>query len=488
MKERIVEHQRLVAASTVGLAALVAGEWIGTQSTSPLMVLTYASALITLVCPDLARPILYALVLASSVGVASFAPLFHFGPINGNDVLFVLLFFSLFPAYLQQRRAANSVWLHRLEFAWLVLILVLVIQAVRSPAASPSETVTQIQFVEGYLMFFPTVAMLSSRSRLKQLAIIGVVFAIMGTLLTIAQSHYGSKEIVSSPFYNTGAWPGSKGIIDGVVRVNLPVTASISFVLLILLSWSMVRPRWWYLPLGAFLLIALLISFARSLWLALIAASAVEVLTMLVLGRLRVSQALRVVVAPIMLLLSLLTAPYIGLASLADAIQERGSEGFVLFASGTGTWGTRLDQTDAALRLWASNPIWGVGFTYYNTFGAYIDLGLPLTLVSLGLVGLLANAFLVGVCCLAAAYRVRAARGLDTMVVAAAVPGYVVWIIVYQQWVTPYAFAVLGVASALATIGSVASETAEVTSPERTGARNGGSVWSGRIVWPVPLR
>jgi hypothetical protein len=316
------------------------------------------------------------------------------------------------------------------------------------------QRLVDLHIVEGYVLFFPTIAVVNSRARFRQVVCIGLMFALAGTALTLAQSLHGLENLFDSPYYAIGSWAGNKQMVGDVARVNLPISDWISFVLLFLFGLSLLRLRWWYLPIAVFLSLAILLNFARSLWLSMLLGMAVEALILAAHHRVGFGKLLILLsLTPIVFLLSLQVAEHLGFSALPDALQSRVDEGFVSFESGTGTWGTRLDQADVALQLWRSDPIWGVGTDYLSVTGQWIDLALPMTLVSVGIAGLVATTYLVGTCCLAALSAVSRALSIgrpEGVALAAAVPGYAMWIIVVQAWVDPLAFAILGFASALA--------------------------------------
>lgn len=465
----LIARQRLVAAILTGVAASAIGAW---AVNSPTLALGAAlAAMLAVTRPTLAMFALFTVNLACHFGLVNLSPLWRLGPFNASDSLLGILMVFTAPVYLRQRRKIASAWFRRLEFAWLLLIGLIAVEALRSPARSILQQLVDLHIVEGYVLFFPTVAVVNSRARFHQVVCIGLIFALAGTVLTLAQSLHGLQNLFDSPYYETGSWPGNKQLVGDVARVNLPISDWISFVLLILFGVSLLRPRWWYLPIAVFLSIAILLNFARSLWLSMLAGMAVEALILAVHRRVSVGKVvILLVIIPIVFLLSLQIAAYLGFAALPDALQSRVEEGFVTFESGTGTWGARLDQADLALHLWQNDPIWGIGTDYLSVTGQWIDLALPMTLMSIGIAGLVTTSYLAGTCCLAALSTVPRALSigrLEGVALAAAVPAYTMWIIVVQAWVDPLAFAILGFVSGLAMITSAISTETQAP-PDRS--------------------
>ncbi len=402
---------------------------------------------------------LYLLVCASSLGLVSLAPLFAIatplGDFNAYDVLLIVLLVSTLPGYLRQRRRLAWRWFRRLEWAWLLFIVLLAVQSLRSPASSLTERFVHLRFCQDYLLFFPSVALLSSGSRLRWFEVAGGAYAVLGTLLTIAQSLHGLENLFASPFYDIGAWNGNKQMVGPLARVNLPISHWVAFALIVLVGMALIRFRLWHLALGGLLSLAILINFARSLWLGLAAALALEALLLCRLGLLRGARALRLAALPAIVGVGIFLAPYVGLGGLTGALSERINEGLYFFTATAGTWSARLDQSQVALAIWQANPLWGVGTAYYEVVGTWIDMALPAVLLSIGLVGLVAEAWLLVVSSLLglATARLGAARASASLVIiGVAVPAQVVLMMVYQQLLDSHALAVLAIATAVASV------------------------------------
>lgn len=413
---------------------------------------------------------LYLVVCAFSFGLVNLGPLFSiespWGSFNGNDALLLTLLVASVPCYLAQRRKTEMVWLRRMESVWMLFIVLLAVQSFRSPADSLTERLVHVRFVQGYLLFFPSIAVLTSGERVRRIAIAGMSFAIVGTVLTVLQSLHGLDNLFDSPYYSIGAWPGNKMMVGDIARVNLPISNWVAFVLLVLLPLSLLRFRPWQLALGSFLFLTILLNFARSLWLGMGAAFLTELLLLIWTRALRPGAAIRLLLVPLGGLAVLAAAPYVGLEGLSQALLERLNEGVLFYSTDSGTWRDRLYVAAAAMQLWESNPVWGVGTAYNLVFGTWIDLGPPMVLVSIGVVGLAIEVFLFAVCVSAGitALRQGLARGsLMLMLIGVALPAEVVLMLVYQQWLTPDCFAILGLASALAVTGHSIIRAAEST-------------------------
>ncbi len=404
--------------------------------------------------------LLYLLVCTFSLGLVNLAPLFYvsstIGDFNAEDILLIALLVLSLPAYLRQRKVLASRQFHLLELAWLVFIVVLAVQSLRSPASSLTQRLVHLRFVQSYLLFFPSVAVLDSMARIRTFAGTGIVFALVGTLLTIAQSLHGLANLFDSPFYDIGVWAGNKGFVGGLARVNLPISNWIAFTILALVAAILLRFRLWHVFLVAPLSITILINFARSLWLGMAAALLGEIVLLLIVRRLSIVRALALcVLFAVCLSTGVALASYVGLEGLRSAMVERITEGVYFFLEGRGTWASRLDVAAAAYELWLTEPLWGIGTAYHEVFGSWIDLGLPAALVSIGIVGLSVEISLLTICAWVGIGTLKQGvrQGAPiVMVVGIALPAFLILLLVYQQWIDPRYCAILAIASALAAV------------------------------------
>ncbi len=401
---------------------------------------------------------LYIIVLGYNLGLYHLEPLIRIstplGDFNGEDIALLLLLVASAPAYVRQRRVLVNYGFRQLEFAWVLFVVLLAVSSFSSPAVSLTERFVHLRFVQGYLMFFPSVAVLTSVGRVRTIVIAGILIAIAGTMLTIAQSLYGPTRMFSSEFYNIGAWEGSGGVVGGVVRVTLPIYNWIAFVLLVLFAYIVLEWRWSTVLLAAFLFITILLTFFRSLWLAMVCAFAFEAILLVWWRGITLRSLGKLLWLPLAVLLSILITPYVGLENITEAIVGRVSEGIYIFTTASGTWGVRLDDTEAALKIWSENWLFGVGTYYYSVFPKWLDLGIAVALLSVGVVGLILSFYLM---LTIAWFGLRTLRyGLEQASVpltlaGMAMPAQVVLMIVYQWWLPPtYVATVLGLGSALA--------------------------------------
>jgi hypothetical protein len=401
---------------------------------------------------------LYIIVLGYSLGLYHLEPLIRIstplGDFNGEDISLILLLLASAPAYVRQRRVLVEYGFRKLEFAWLVFVGLLAVSSFYSPAVSLTERFVHLRFVQGYLMFFPSVAILTSERRVKTLMVVGIVMAIAGTVLTIAQSLYGPTPMFKSDYYHLGGWEGSGGVVEGVVRVTLPIYNWIAFVLLVLFAYILLQWRWWAIALAAFLFITIILTFFRSLWLAMACAFALEAFLLVWWRGITLRSLGKLLWLPAAVLLSILITPYVGLENITEAIVGRVSEGLYIFTTASGTWGVRLDDTEAALKIWRENWLFGVGTYYYSVFPKWLDLGIAVALLSVGVVGLMLSFYLM---LTVTWFGLRTLRfGLDEAslpltLAGIAMPAQVVLMIVYQWWLPPTpVVTVLGLGSALA--------------------------------------
>jgi hypothetical protein len=403
--------------------------------------------------------ILYLVVCVSALGLINLAPLFSIetplGGFTAKDIFLILLLGFSIPAYIRQRRRLASEEFRWLEFLWSAFIIMLAIQSFRSPANSLTQRLNHVRFVQPYLLFYPSIALLDSIERIKKFALFGGILAVLGTILTIAQSFHGLDNLFNSPFYDIGAWGGNKMYVGTFARVNLPISNWIAFVLLLLVAQGLMRLRLWHIMLGAFLAITIVLDFARSLWLAMAAAVGVIVLLYFLHGRLSIPRIYGFIILLLISVgLSLGLASILGFSGLYQAVLARINEGMLFFTTDTGTWGGRQVAAQLAYHIWHLNPLFGIGTDYYPTVGFYIDLGLPLTLVSIGIIGMILEGSLLVVCSWVGLKAMKKGNHKDSpslliITMGVVVPAFVAWMLVYQGWLDAYICSILAIASAI---------------------------------------
>lgn len=407
---------------------------------------------------------LYLIVLASSLGFVNLAPLTPLssdvGKLNAADILLAILAIVTLPGYLRERKKFVMFGASGLELAWVGFIIVVLLASYYSPASSLRERFVNLRFARGFILFFPTVAVISTESRLKAILRWGIVFALIGTLITIAQSLHGLTNLFDSDYYDIGDWVGNKQMVGGLARVNLPVSNWVAFVLLVLFADNLIRSKWTLICLSGILFVTILLNFARSLWLGLFAGFFVEFLYFYRLGLLTSRSLARLAMIPFAIILAVFAADALGIGDLIGAISYRLDEGLFFFKSGSGTWGVRMIDTDMAFKIWGENWLWGLGTAYQKVLGRALDMGIAIVLVSMGAIGLLTLCVL-----LFKSWQV----GWNTLkwglisnshwalLAGAALIGQVTLMIVYQQWLNPYVAPILGVSGGVCVSRSVRS-------------------------------
>ena len=372
------------------------------------------------------------------------------GELNGNDLVLVVLLLWSLPEYLRLRKEHPSPWFRWVELAWVALLIMLGIAALNSVAENMKDRFVHLRFLEPYLLFFPTVAVLTDRRRLRQCMTFGICLAVLGTILTIAQAIHGLTLLTDSPVYNVGSWLGSRGMVGALVRVNLPISNWAAFVILLLVASLLIRWRWWVVGLFILLALTVFINFARSLWLSLFVATVLEIVLFSWNGILDFKSGLRIALVPAVGAIALLVAPLVGLESLGDSMIGRIAEGVQFLNGGSGTWGERVDQSAWTWALLDQGYwLFGVG-TDYQTFSGYIiDLGLPSTLLSVGIVGMTVLFGTLTVCFFAGIDSLKEAVRRDDLaaiVVCVGLPAVIIQRLVYQHWLYPESAGILAAA------------------------------------------
>ena len=386
---------------------------------------------------------------------------FEAGYLSAGDALVALLLILSFPAYLRQRRRIADREARSLELAWIGLCIVLLLSSTNSPAFSIKACLYNLKFVEGFILYFPTVAIINSTRRVKAIAIYGAILAIVGTGMTVAQSLHGLTNLFDSPFYNVGGWGGNRIIVGGFTRVNLPLSNWVASALLVVFSSILLRFNWKTVLLSGGLFITILLNFARSLWLGLAAGLAVEYFYFYRLQLLTFGAKMRLLFLPVAVLIALYVGNMLGSDDLTQGILARLDEGTYFIAHGSGTWGTRIVGIENALKVWEGSWLFGIGTNYYSVVGQWIDIGFALVLVASGVVGLLALIWLFIRSWLFGVKTMR--KGLNTgshvaIVAGATLVGQVALMVVYQQWLDVYVAPILAFCGGVCTTLGIEEE------------------------------
>ena len=376
------------------------------------------------------------------------------GDLNGNDVMLALLLLFSIPEYLRRRKEHPSPWFVRVEIAWVILVSMLAVAAFNSVAVTLRDRFVNMRFLEPYLLFFPTVAVLKNYRRLYLCMAFGICIAVLGTALTIAQSLHGLSLLFDSSLYNIGSWGGNRGIAGGLVRVNLPISNWVAFVILVLLAALLVRWRWWVAGLVGVLSVTIFVNLARSLWLSLLIAFVLEVALFLWEGILDLRSAVRIGLLPVVIAVALLLAPLIGLGSLGESMAGRVAEGVQNFSSGSGTWADRMDQNAWTWRILDEGHwLFGLGTDYQSAAGYMTDMGLPATLLSVGLFGLVIFFAVLIVCIFGGLAGMKEGVRRDDLfavLLGVALPAVIIQRLVFQHWLYPESAGILAVAAGAA--------------------------------------
>jgi hypothetical protein len=400
---------------------------------------------------------LYVVVSAFSYGLITLAPLVEIrlpvGRMNGEEVLLTILFLVTFHSYMLQRKRLRPFGFGRIEVVWLIFVALFLIVGWNSPASSIKERFLNVRIVERYLLFFPTVAVCTSLNRIKIIVKWGIFFAITGTILTIAQSIYGLTNLFGSDYYNIGVWGGNKMYLGSLARVNLPISNWIAFVILVIFAQLLLRWKWNQVFLATFLCITVLLNFARSLWLGMLGACFVIVWLLYREKVVSRDQMVRLSFFPLIIGGSLLVGSLVGLSDLPGALMGRILEGIFIFETGSGTWSVRLVGLANAITLWLNNWAFGVGLNYWETFGGYLDLGIAIVLLSVGIVGFFVLCWLLYNCWGLAISTLK--RGIeieshDMIIAGVSMAALIILMLVYQQWINPYVTSILGFISGIA--------------------------------------
>jgi len=373
-------------------------------------------------------------------------------------VSYVILFVLTLPAYLHQRKVLVKHFQSFRVFE-LTLICFLAYFSIRilfDESDSKWGSVVNLMEVLPYGIFFPTVAVLNNIKNVNTFVKFGLMVAIIGSFLCLAQSFYGLSPMFNIEWYHTGAWSGNKDMLGPFARVNLPISSWIIFCFLWLVTYSLAKLKPSYILMSSIFFAVILLAQFRSLWLALTLSLSIEVFIYAYFFKdiLKTSYKFFFILLLIVTLLFFMLKIIGGHQLLTEFSFERLGQGYydVLFSSGT--FGSRLLTMTIGQDLLEDNFWFGSGymFYYYGNMPFLVDVGYIYVSVLLGVVGLTLVLTLF-VSQLASGCELLRLKMFDhnnplTFLPLATI-GYAMTLFIYQHWLIPYSTPNIAIAMAL---------------------------------------
>jgi len=238
--------------------------------------------------------------------------------------------------------------------------------------------------------YFIAIVFANSEVRITKIIKAFIVACLIGGVITIIQSLYGSSPMFDPlGFYNIGHWPGQMGMVGSISRVMLPTIYSIYILYIALLFYYVISNETRVTGMLLFLLIPIFISFARSYWMSIIIVFFLGICLLIwkkvVTATLVVKKLFFVI---IVLILGISILPYIA-PDLKESVSDRFFLTFEDVENKSGTLEYRLESSAEALLMW-SEHIW-TGIDPFLDLRAEMpelsDVGYTYVLVTIGLIG-----------------------------------------------------------------------------------------------------
>ena len=373
-----------------------------------------------------------------------------------TDGLYLFLLLITAPGYLRQRKRLVSKSFRFVEAAWVLFLLYFGARLITDRAFVSHVTVLNLRIIRPFVLFFPTVAILDNPARIKQCENWALLFAVLGSILVIAQSIYGLTPLFDGSWYNIGEWAGNKSMIGPIARVNIPIGNWVAFMFVSLSALFLVKKNITLIPVLGFLLVPILITYFRSLWLAIAISIFLQSLILKREHSFDVGKFLKITGSIVLVgIFVYYLLPLVGGKEIWSEFSDRLIRGTMDIRSSTGTFGSRINTIITGLAIWIEEPIFGQGYGIVadGSMPYLVDVGFVYILAMFGIIGLILNLFLfgshifAGIACANRAQRLGKQKAVIAGIILA---GITVCFFIYQQWFSPYSTSILGIASAFA--------------------------------------
>jgi len=244
-----------------------------------------------------------------------------------------------------------------------------------------------------FILFFITISLVNNKEKFVKTLRYGLIMSFVAALFSIAQSIYGPTPMFDTElFYNIGHWEGQGGMMIGpIARVTLPTMYLIYIVFISLIIYYLAAGRIRYLWIIILLVIAILISYTRSAWLATMVALIVS--TYFLSRNLLIKKNTYSVSFILLIILSVLIVVFMMLDNpISASLNDRLLSTFSDLQNASGTFGYRLVNFQRFIETWKSFGFYfGVDPFFIGRFRepTLSDVGYVYVLVTIGLVGLM---------------------------------------------------------------------------------------------------
>jgi hypothetical protein len=310
----------------------------------------------------------------------------------GNDLIFIpLLVYAIFS---WKQFFINTKGARFLILIWTVFTLFYIILLISSEKYYSKLTpILNIRTAYPFLMFYITLAVVNTKQKLIIIINYFLFLSVVASGFAVAQSIYGFVPMFDiQRFYDIGHWEGQNDqMIGPIARVMLPTIYEIYIVFIALLLYLLIAKRRQYLPLLLLLVVPILISYARSMWLAI---SISLFLSILILSFMFLISK-RTIIISVFASLTII-AIIIYFLSLNNPISSSLHQRFISIyhdvALSKGTFAMRLNSSENFLAIWKTNGYYiGIDPLFVDRFKqpTLADVGYVYVLVTKGLIGLI---------------------------------------------------------------------------------------------------
>ena len=374
------------------------------------------------------------------------------------DLINVVLFIYSFSCYLKQRKKIKSFNFKVLEFFWVLFLVYYIIYLLSQPAhlTKFNLSIFNLRKVYPYLLFFYTITIVNSKRKMYQVLHYLLIFAFIGSIITIVQSIYGLKPLTNSTFYKLGYWPGNQMMIGRIARVNLPIVDMITFFLLIMVFYQLYLKKIKKDFLSVLFIIPVFINYARTMWLGLIFALLFLLYLLNIVRKKKIS---RLIFSIFLVFLIIFNSLFIFslffhknvVNEIINRVLMTGPE--VKYQ--LGSFGSRLISIDKGINQWRTNIWFGLGpFSIEDLNQTWlVDIGIFFPLVCIGLIGvglqlsIIISSFFLGI-----KSNIRENISINiplNVIFGFSLSAYVVQYFIAQTIFLPHIFSTLGLLSGL---------------------------------------
>lgn len=306
-----------------------------------------------------------------------------------TDLINIPLILYTLNSYLKSKNEENHS--RTLEIIWGLFILYYAVLLLMQPGfASKVSFILNLREIYPYLIFYYTIAFIKREKDFKTFWRVLMFYSVVASFLSVLQSLHPIELIMESPLYGVGHWrEGQQFILGSVERVMLASLYLVEIMFLYFSIKTISEDKKKHTLMLTILALPILISYARSHWIALI--FCIIMIYILSFYYLRGAKSF---LKKIVLGVGIALLVYGILLEINSHIVYQIADRFMLtfdeYLNETGSYGSRLHTMMVGLILWQKNILFGLGPFFMNieNMPELTDVGFIYVLVTIGAVGL----------------------------------------------------------------------------------------------------